>query len=312
MKVIFMGTPDFAVPTLRALYAAGHRIPLVATRPDKPAGRSRKPKAPPVKQAARDMGLEVVQPERISEPGIVERLRKLAPDAIVVVAFGEIIKKEVLDIPRLGCVNAHASLLPRYRGAAPIQWAIARGERETGVTAMMMDQGMDTGPILLQRKVEISPQDTGGSLHDRLAPMAAELVVETLHGLESGKVRPLPQDGSRATYAPQLKKEDGRIDWGMASGDIALRVRAFDPWPGTFTGIKGKQLRITKASSRACQENLPPGTVIKCGKEGIEVSCGKGSLLVTEVQPAGKRRMHASEWLAGHCLQPGTRLGRAH
>jgi methionyl-tRNA formyltransferase len=308
MRIVFMGTPEFSVPTLRALCGAGHEVALVVTQPDRVKGRGGKPSPPEVKVAALELGLSVIQPEKLTDPGVMEALKKADPDAIAVVAFGFILKQDVLALPRLGCVNAHASLLPKYRGAAPIQWAIAGGEEKTGVTAMLMDQGMDTGDILLQREVAIEPGDTGGSLHDRLAHVAAELMVETLEGLRAGNLTPAPQDNSRATYAPMLKKQDGKIDWSLPARTIALRVRAFDPWPGTFSLLGEKQLKITKAVAEKAESSKPAGTVISADKNGIIVSCGQGALKVLEVQPPGKRRMSAREYLAGHGLATGVRL----
>ncbi|HUT56225.1 MAG TPA: methionyl-tRNA formyltransferase [bacterium] len=309
MRVIFMGTPEFAVPALRALVRAGHEVPLTVTQPDRPRGRKAAPAPPPVKTVAREMGLAVTQPERMTEPGVLETLRDARPDAIVVVAFGHILRREVLALPPRGCINGHASLLPRYRGAAPIQWAIANGETVTGVTTMLMTEGLDSGPILLQRELAIAPDDTGGSLHDKLAPMAAELIVETLAGLAAATIVPNPQDHALTTYAPMLKKEDGKIDWAMPAASLALFVRAFDPWPGTYTFMHGAQLKITKAGVGGGRKEGTPGTVLAADKDGIVVACGEGSLSILELQPAGKRRMKAAEFLAGHPLHPGDRLG---
>lgn len=308
MRLVFMGTPDFAVPSLKALHRAGHDIPLVVTQPDRKKGRKQKLTPPPVKQAALDLSLELIQPEKLTEPRAMESIREAGPQAIVVVAYGAILKPEILSIPPLGCVNAHASLLPRFRGAAPIQWAIAKGEEVTGVTTMLMDQGMDTGDILLSREAPISPEDTGGSLHDKLAPVAGELLVETLEKMEKGVIRPTPQDHSKATCAPLIKKEDGRIDWGMAAREIALRVRAFDPWPGTFTSLEGTQLKVCAARELERAAKGRPGVVTACGPEGMDVACGKGTLRITSVQPPGKTRMGAREFLAGRCIEPGNRL----
>jgi methionyl-tRNA formyltransferase len=305
MRVIFMGTPEFAVPTLRALVLAGHEIALVVTQPDRPRGRKAQPAPPPVKAAARELGLPLIQPERMTEPGVVGAIRDARPDAVVVVAFGHILGRELLALPPLGCVNGHASLLPRFRGAAPIQWAIANGEAVTGVTTMRLTEGLDAGPILLQRELAIAPDDTGGSLHEKLAPLAAELIVQTLAGLAGGSITPAPQDATLATYAPMLKKEDGKIDWAMPASSLARFVRAFDPWPGTFTRLLGADLKILRASPEEENHNRPPGTVISADRNGIVVACGKGSLRILEIQPSGKRRMSVLEYLAGHPLESG-------
>ncbi len=308
MDLLFMGTPGFAVPSLEALFRAGHHILLVVTQPDRSKGRSRKPTPPPVKEAALELGLHLIQPQKPSAKEVMEALGGERPGAVAVVAYGAILKKDMLELPRMGCINAHASLLPRYRGAAPIQWAIACGEEVTGVTTMLMDQGMDTGDILMQREVRINEDDTGGSLSHKLAPMAADLLVETVGGLEQGRLKPVAQDHDRATCAPMLEKQHARIDWTMRATDIERRVRAFDPWPGTFTEWRGKKLKVTKAMPGPGEEGRP-GEVLSCGKEGILVACGEEALLVTQLQPEGKRRMSASEFLAGHELSPGEALG---
>jgi methionyl-tRNA formyltransferase len=305
MRLIFMGTPEFAVPSLTALAKAGHELALVVTQPDRVKGRRAAPTPPPVKAAALSLGLPVIQPERMTEPGVIEALSKARPDAIVVVAFGHILRREVLELPPLGCINAHASLLPRFRGAAPIPWAIANGEAVTGVTTMLMNEGLDSGPILLRQEVAIAPDDTGGSLHAKLALVAAALIVETLAGLAASRIAPIPQDDTLATYAPMLKKEDGRIDWAMPASKLSLFVRAFDPWPGTFTTLSGTQVRIIKAQAETQSFPVSPGTVVSAEKNGIIVACGEGSLRVMEIQAPGKRRMKAREYLAGHPVKPG-------
>lgn len=305
MKVAFMGTPEFAAVCLEAICAAGHEVALVVTQPDRPAGRSRDPVPPPVKTLALERGLPLIQPGRMDEPGALAALRDAAPEAVAVAAFGHILKREVLDLPRLGCVNAHASLLPKLRGAAPIQWAIAGGETETGVTAMLMDQGMDTGPVLLQRKIPISPDDTGGTLQDKLAPIAGGLLVEALEGLAAGTITPVPQDEGLATYAPLLKKSDGKLDFRQEAETLARRVRAFDPWPGSFAALKGEQVKITRAKAEPGERSEAPGRVAGVSPEGIVIACGRGLLRALELQPAGKRRMSAAEFLAGRRLAAG-------
>jgi len=310
MRIVFMGTPDFAVPSLEKLYGEGHQIALVVTQPDRPVGRKKKLTPPPVKTAALNLDIPLIQPEKLSHPEAIEAMRQTRPDAIALVAFGALLRKEVLELPELGCINAHASLLPKYRGAAPVQWAIAEGEKVTGITTMKMDQGLDTGDILLKEEVEIRQDDTGGSLHDRLAPVAGELLVKTLAGLERGGITPQPQDDREATYAPQLRKSDGKIDWDMPAEKIALRVRAFHPWPGTFTEVSGDNMKVMWAEVLdKSTEGKSPGEVIKCGREGITVACGEGAILITRLQPPGKRDMDVCEWLSGHCLDTGTMLG---
>lgn len=303
-----MGAPEFSVPTLKALVAAGHEVSLCVTQPDRAKGREKTPAPPPVKLAALELGLKIIQPERLSEPEAMAELRAADPDAIVVVAFGHILKKEVLALPRRWCVNAHASLLPKYRGAAPIQWAIAEGETRTGITTIFMTERMDAGDILRKREVPIGPADTCASLHDRLAPAAGELVVETLKGLSSGELQPRPQDEGQATYVPLLKKEHGRMDWNLSAESLARRVRAFDPWPGTFTIYQGRQIKVLKALAESSKGAKESGIIIKADKDGILVACREGALRILELQPPGKKPMTASQYLAGHPLATGSRL----
>ncbi len=309
MRIIFMGTPDFSVPTLRALAEAGHDTVLAVTQPDRPKGRKRALCPPPVKVAALEMGVPVFQPERLGEEGAFERLSLLRPDAVVVVAFGQILKTDVLSLPRLGCVNAHASLLPRYRGAAPIQWAIANGDETTGVTTMLMNEGVDTGDVLLRREVGIRADHTGGSLHDELAVVSGELVVETLAGLEDGSIKPEPQDESLAGCAPMLKKEDGRIDWSMDAAMIERRSRAFDPWPGSFTRIGDLTVKVSGLAAVDAVKSGAPGEVIEAGPGGVLARCGRGAVLIGELQPPGKRMMRVAEYLAGRSIEKGLILG---
>lgn len=304
MRIVFMGTPDFAVPSLQRLVEDGHEIALAVTQPDRPRGRGRKPKPSPVKEMARALELPLIQPERIGEPEAVKEIAATRPGVIVVIAFGQILGKEFLSIPELCCINAHASLLPRHRGAAPIQWAVAMGDTITGVTAMRMDEGMDTGDILLQRQVPILKEDTGGTLHDKLAGLSAGLVSETVEGLEKGSIEPRPQEHDKATYAPQLKKEDGRIDFNEDADTIARKVRAFDPWPGAYAFISGEQTRIT----RALPEKGPastPGKVVRADNDGIVAACGNDSLRILELKPPGKRSMEAGAFLSGRSVSPG-------
>jgi methionyl-tRNA formyltransferase len=311
MKLIFCGTPHFAVPTLQKLLAEDFRIELVVTQPDEPAGRGYEVKPPPVKQVAEKAGIRVFQPAKLKDPATQEFLSPYRPDAMVVVAYGRIIPPWMIDLPRLGCINLHASLLPKYRGAAPIQWALMRGERVTGVTTMMIDPGMDTGDILLQREVEIREEDTAETLAERLSVLGAELMVETLRGLERGEITPHPQEHSQATLAPLLKKEHGRMDWSLPAQELAWRVRGLRPWPGAYTTFRGKNLHVWAAVALPAEAASPlePGTLVaERGK--LHVVCGQGTRLeVKELQVEGRKRLSAYEFLNGVHLKPGERLG---
>ncbi len=304
-----MGTPVFAVPALRALVEAGHEIPLVVTQPDRPRGRSKKPVPPPVKELAESLNLPVFQPERVKKPEAIEEIRKTGPDAFVVAAFGQILPRALLDIPRFGSFNVHASLLPAYRGAAPINRAIINGEERTGITIMLMDEGMDTGAILTSGEEPILPDDTAGALTERLGLMGAGLIVKALAEFEGGRLKPVPQDDTRATYAPILKKETGRIDWTKTAREIERTVRGLDPWPGAYTFRAGKTVRIWKAATAVTEAGALPGAVVSAEKDGIVVAAGEGAVVIHELQPEGGRRMKASEYLAGHKISPGERLG---
>ncbi len=310
MKLLFCGTPQFAVPTLEKLIAQGHRVELAVCQPDEPAGRGYAVAAPPVKQLAERSGIPVYQPAKLKDPATVEYLSKFQPDAIVVVAYGRIIPPWMIELPHLGCINLHASLLPKYRGAAPIQWAIIRGERLTGVTTMKIDPGLDTGDILLKRQEEIRDEDTTESLAARLAVVGAGLMIETLSGLERGEIKPQPQDHSHATLAPILKKEDGRIDWTMKAEALAWRVRGLRPWPGAFTTFRGKNFHI--GAARVADAGAPspaePGALAAEGTK-LLVSCGDDSRLeLSEVQIEGKKRLPARDFLNGVRLAPGEKL----
>jgi len=293
-----MGTPSFAVPTLEHTVAAGHQVLAVFTQPDRPKGRGQKDAMPPVKEAALRLGLPVYQPERVRRPEIVEQLRELAPEAMVVVGYGQIIPKSILDIPPHGIINVHASLLPKYRGAAPIQWAIARGETRTGVTTMRINEGLDTGDILLRWETAIGPEETAVELGPRLAVAGAELLVRTLVQLPD--IRPEPQDDAQATYAPILKKEDGRIDWQLPASQILNRIRGFDPWPGGYGFLRGQRFQICKA--RPGEPKLPPGALHVINRR-LYAGCGEGqSIELLEVQLEGKKRMPAAAFLNGFTL----------
>jgi methionyl-tRNA formyltransferase len=316
LKLVFCGTPLFAVPTLDALLCAGHRIELVVTQPDRPVGRSQQLNAPPVKQTALAAGLPVTQPEKIrNNPEFRSQLEAIAPDAIVVVAYGRIVPPWMLALPRLGCINLHASLLPKYRGAAPIQWAVAMGDAFTGNTTMLLEEGLDTGPILLQQTVEIGADQTAVDLFDILARRGAPLVVETLAGLEDGSLRPQPQSHAFATFAPLLDREDGRIDFAARTAtDLHNRWRGFQPWPGTFTVLDGKKLivhRMTVANSPGQMESASaqPGQ-LHIEEHRLFVRCAEGTWLeLIELQLEGKRRLAAAEFLRGNPLDATTRLG---
>jgi len=310
MKVIFCGTPQFAVPALEKLLAEGVAVELVVTNPDEPRGRGYELHAPPVKEVAARAGLRVYQPAKLKDPATVEFLSQFRPDAIVVVAYGHIIPKWMIDLPKYGCINLHASLLPKYRGAAPIQWALIRGETVTGVTTMKIDPGLDTGDILLQREVEIRDEDTTETIFEKLGPLGAELMVETLRRLERGDMQPQPQDNSKATLAPMLKKEDGRIDWTLPAQEIWGRVRGLRPWPGAYTTFRGQNLHIWAASRPApgAAAGLDPGALI-VGSDKLLVACGQGTRLeVRELQREGRKRLTARDFVNGVHLGPGDKF----
>ena len=316
MKLVFCGTPSFAVPTLQALLAAGHQIALVVSQPDRPVGRTHQLTAPPVKQAALSAGLAVVQPEKIrNNTEFRSQLESIAPEAIVVVAYGRIIPPWMLALPRLGCINLHGSLLPKYRGAAPIQWAVAMGDAYTGNTTMLLEEGLDTGPILLQQTVQIAPNQNAVDLFDVLAHAGAPLVVETLAGLAAGTIKPEPQNHEGATYAPLLDREDGRMDFvARSSTEIHNRWRGFQPWPGAFTTLDGKKLIVHRMEVAEAFSFSAPGTA-QAGQIHVEnhrlfAACaGETWLELIEVQLEGKKRMTAAEFLRGTPLAETARLG---
>ena len=310
-RIVFMGTPEFAVPLLKALADDGrYDIAGVICQPDRPAGRGKKLTACPVKQLALERGLPVYQFERIRRPEGVERLRALAPDAVVTAAFGQILTQELLDIPVHGTINVHASLLPAYRGPAPINWCIANGETVTGVTIMRTDIGVDTGDILSAVETPIGALETAGELTARLSDLGAKLLVDTLPRYLSGALRPVPQDPERASYQPMLDKAMGEIDWTMPAREIACRVRGFNPWPGAYTDMPEGRLKIYLARPVACDGDARPGTVIaSSAKEGLAVRCGDGALEILEMQAPGGKRMTAKAYLAGKKIEVGTVLG---
>lgn len=311
MKLIFCGTPQFAVPTLERLLKESFPIELVITNPDEPSGRGLEPKSSRIKQVAESFGLEIFQPLQLKDEATRAFLTKFHPEVMVVVAYGHILPPWMLDFPRLGCVNLHASLLPKYRGAAPIPWALIRGERSTGVTTMKMDAGLDTGHILLQREIEIREDDTTETLSERLSALGAELMVETLRGLERGEIEPRPQDHRLVTLAPKVKKEDGRIDWSLEAEAIARRVRGLRPWPGAYTTFRDKNLHIWAAAPALAPapSQLEPGTLVVEGQK-LSVVCGTRSFLeVKELQLQGRMRLSARDFLNGAHVEPGEKLG---
>ena len=308
MRVVFMGTPGFAVPTLRALVRAGHEVVSVISQPDRPAGRGRRLTPPPVKAEAVELGLDVFQPGRIKEPEAVKHLEATKADVFVVVGYGQMIPQAIIDLPRLGCVNVHASLLPKYRGAAPVNWAIVHGEAKTGVTTMRIERRLDAGDIFLASGTEIGREETAVELSQRLAAMGAELLIETIAGLEKGTITPRKQNEARVTYAPILKREDGRIDWSLEAVQVYNRIRGFVPWPGSYTWFRGKRLHVHRATPRTAG-SLEPG-VISAALGQFQVGCGGGSMLVVEeVQLEGRKRTTASAFLRGHWPQVGETLG---
>ncbi len=308
MKVIFMGTPDFSVGTLEALIAAGHEVTLAVTQPDKPKGRGKSMQYPPVKEAALVHGIEVYQPRRVREPECIEYLRKYEADIIVVVAFGQILTKEILEMPKYGCINVHASLLPKYRGAAPIQWSVINGEKVSGVTTMRMDEGIDTGDMILKEEVVLDKEETGGSLFERLAKKGAELCVKTLKAIEEGTATYTPQNHEEATHTTMIKKQLGELDWTKPAQELECLVRGLNPWPSAYTHLNGKTLKIWKTTVLEKETGKEPGT-IEVGKNTIAVQTGKGMLQLEEIQLEGKKRMQTDAFLRGVSLETGMVLG---
>ncbi|MEO5367045.1 MAG: methionyl-tRNA formyltransferase [Magnetococcus sp. WYHC-3] len=311
-RVVFMGTPEFAVPALRALLTGPDEVVGVFTQPDKPVGRGMKTQPTPVKEAARAAGIPVFQPRRLRDPETVGLLRELRPDLVVVVAYGQILSREVLELPRLGCINIHASLLPRWRGAAPIQRCLQAGDRVTGITIMQMDEGLDTGPMLLWQELSLPDDASGGWLHDQLAERGGPLLLQALEQVRSGKLQPVPQPEEGVTYAHKLLKEEARVDWGLDALTLQRQIRAFDPWPGSWTLQDGQHLKLlaSRVAAASGDGEAPPGQVLALHADGPEVACGQGSSLVlTRVQPANRRAMNGAEWLHGRGVVPGQVLG---
>jgi methionyl-tRNA formyltransferase len=312
LKIIFMGTPDFAVAALDALCRDGQNVILAVTQPDRQKGRGRKVIQTPVKVCAEKWNVPVFQPDRIREPEAIEKIRSLAPDLIVVAAFGQILPQELLDIPRLGCINIHASLLPKLRGAAPIQWSVINGDSESGITLMQMNAGLDTGDILFQESVPIEKNETGESLYEKLAQLGGEMIVRYLPAIEAGEIHPVSQDDSRSSYAPMLRKEMGEIDWSLPAAQIEQRMRGMMPWPGAYTKLGGHTLKIWSAKVLPVTEvpyGTTPGTVLYTDKKSICVAAGEGGLLLLEVQAEGKKRMPTDAFLRGTKVADGTVLG---
>lgn len=306
MKVVFMGTPDFAVETLKAIYEAGHEIVLVVSQPDKPKGRSGKLQPTPVKEFAMEHDLPVYQPAKIRAEESVEYLKGYEADVFVVAAFGQILPKVILDMPRLGCVNVHGSLLPKYRGAAPIQWAVINGEKVSGNTTMLMGPGLDDGDMLLKSEIELAADETGGSLFDKLALDGGKLAVKTIEALDRGEITPIPQNEAEATHVGMIHKDLGNVDWTKSAEEIERLIRGLNPWPSAFTFVNGKQLKLWKA--KVMDMSGEPGTIIDVNKNGFTIACGSKALAVEELQLEGKKRMAAADFLRGYQLETGTRL----
>ncbi len=299
MKIVFMGTPDFSVNALENIVKAGHDVVGVITQPDKPKGRGGKMQYTPVKEKALELGLDVYQPQRVKETEFIEKLKEMNPDAIVVIAFGQILPKEILDMPKYGCINVHASLLPKYRGAAPIQWAVIDGEKETGVTTMYMNEGLDTGDIIDKVVVPIDKKETGGSLFDKLAIEGGKLILKTLIELENGTAVRTPQDDSKSNYAGMINKQLGKIDFNKSANEIERLIRGLNPWPSAYTKMDGKTLKIWDADVDDSENDSAPGTITEVGKDFIRVATGKGSLKILELQLEGKKRMKTRDFLNG-------------
>lgn len=309
MRVIFMGTPDFAVGTLEAIIEAGHEVVLVVTQPDKPKGRGKEMQFPPVKQTALSHGIEVYQPRRVREPECVAYLEQYKPDMIVVAAFGQILPKEILQMPVYGCINVHASLLPKYRGAAPIQWAVINGDEVSGVTIMRMDEGLDTGDMIAKVSVPLAKDETGGSLFDRLAKAGADLCVETMETIEKGTAQYEKQDEALATHTTMIHKKMGKINWTSSAAEIERLIRGLNPWPSAYTALNGKTIKIWSAECLPGGDSSKAGTVVQVDKQNLIVQTGDGMLSLKEVQLEGKKRMPADAFLRGYPVTEGTVLG---
>jgi methionyl-tRNA formyltransferase len=309
MRIIFMGTPEFAVPSLAALLDNGEQVVLVITQPDRPRGRGRKMTPPPVKVVAEKAGIPVLQPSKIKTADFLEQIHSYAPDLTVVAAYGRILPKSLIELPTLGTINVHASLLPKYRGAAPIQWAVINGEQQTGITIMQMDEGLDTGDILLPGVVPIEENDTAGTLAPRLASLGGRLLIDALSRLRGGTLKAVRQDDDQATLAPLLTKEDGHIDWSLPAFKISCLIRGLDPWPTAFSFLEKERLRFFKPSVLKDKAAAPPGTIVRADDDGLVIGTGENQLLVSEIQREGSRRMPVKDYLLGHPLKKGAVFG---
>jgi methionyl-tRNA formyltransferase len=307
-RIVFMGTPGFAVPALKSLCRSGHRVLQVVTQPDRPRGRGKTVVFPPVKAAALDLGVSVIQPQSVRAADFCEAMTTLDPDLLVVAAYGHVLPQRILAIPKLGAVNIHASLLPRYRGPAPIQWAVINREIETGVTLMLMDKGLDTGDMLSSASVPILPDDTSGSLHDRLALLGADLLIQTLNYYEAHRKNATPQVHAQASYAPLLKKEDGHLDWRQPADILEARIRGLTPWPGAYCFYTGKRIKIYRACQKPLAKQEPAGTVLKGFSNELTVATGKNALVIQELQGDSGKRLPVEDFLCGHPILPGTVL----
>jgi methionyl-tRNA formyltransferase len=309
-EIIFMGTPDFAVPSLKALVKDGHKVVSVVTQPDRPKGRGRKLFLSPVKRVAQEYGIKILQPEKASDNQFCDTIRGLKPDLLIVVAFGQILKSNLLTIPRWGALNIHASLLPKYRGAAPIHWAILNNETKTGLTAMRMDEGLDTGPVLFQEELSIIEDETAGSLHDRLAGLSGAFIIKTLKGLAENRLKEMHQDPNEATYATKIDRGMSLIKWDRSADAISGLIRALDPWPGAFTTLKGKEIKLfsSRVTDKEARDEVP-GRVAGQSENSLLVETGKGVLEIRELQIPGKKRLPAGDFLRGFALERGTMLG---
>lgn len=307
-RTVFMGTPDFAVPCLEKLIETVNVVGVV-TQPDKPKGRGRKMTPPPVKVCALEHGIDVLQPRRVKDPEAVQAISGMNPELIIVVAFGQILSQEILDIPEYGCINVHASLLPEYRGAAPMQWCIVNGEAKTGVTTMQMDAGLDTGDMLLQSSIDIDSDITYAGLSEKLSAVGAELLIKTLKELDAGTLKPVKQDNDKSSYAPLLTRDTGKIDWNRPSTFIHNLVRGLDPWPGAYSELDGHVIKIWRTRTVEGTANVAPGTVTECGKKYIRVTTGDGLIDILELQAPGKKRMRAVDFINGHGIALPARFG---
>lgn len=308
LRIVFMGTPDFAVPSLQTLLAGPHRVIAAVCQPDRQRGRGKLVHPPPVKVLAEAHGIPVLQPESIRKETFFKQMRDIAPDLLVVVAYGKILPQALLRLPPLGAVNVHGSLLPKYRGAAPIQWAVSNGETETGITVMQMDEGMDTGDILLAAPTPIGPRETAGELFERLALLGGSTLAEALGKLQEGRLPATPQDPALASAAPMLTKEQGHLDWSLPAQRLHCLIRGFDPWPSAYGFIAGKRHRFFKPEGTAIQTPEPPGTICRADNQGVLIATGTECLLLQEIQPEGKKRMPAATYLRGARIAPGTRI----